>query len=164
MASVPPVYCVDTSSFVDLPRHYPQAVFPAVWTSLEQLVAAGRLIAPKEVLRELAKKDDVVHNWAKANGHMFVNLDGPQQTVLLQIMADFPTWVDSAASTPVADPFVIALARSGGAQRCVVSHELPGGPGAVKIPNVCQRYSVEHLRLVDVFVREGWTFHAAGGT
>jgi len=146
------------------PVTIPPAVFPAVWTSLEQLVVAGRLIAPREVLRELAKRDDVVHKWATANGHMFVNLDGPQQTMLTQIMTDFPGWVDLGASTPVADPFVIALARSGTAPRCVVSHENPGGPGAFKIPNVCQRYSVEHLRLVDVFVREGWTFHAGGVT
>lgn len=163
MASVLPVYCIDTSALIDLPRHYPQTVFPPVWSSLEQLIVAERLIAPKEVLRELAKKDDAVHKWARANGQMFVVLDGPQQTLLSQIMNDYQGWVDVSATTPVADPFVIALARTGGSPRCVVSHENAGGPGAVKIPNVCRGYAVEHIRLVDVFVKEGWTFTAGGG-
>lgn len=163
MASILPIYCVDTSALIDLPRNYPQVVFPPVWSSLEQLIVADRLIAPKEVLRELAKKDDAVHKWAKANGQMFVTLDAPQQALLSQIMNDYQGWVDVSTTTPVADPFVIALARSGGSSRCVVSHENAGGPGAVKIPNVCQRYTVEHIRLVDVFVKEGWTFTAGGG-
>ncbi len=161
MAKAQVVYCVDTSALIDLPRHYPQASFDAVWTSLELLIADKRLIAPREVLKELSKKDDAVHRWAKKNSSMFLDLDGPQQALLSQIMSDFQNWVDLAATSPVADPFVIALARTGGSSRCVVSHENPGGPGAVKIPNVCQHYNVDHIRLVDVFVKEGWRFHVS---
>lgn len=58
---------------------------------------------------------------------------------------------------------VIALARSrtladADAPRVVVSHELLGGRGATKVPNVCQQYGIQHMQLVDIFEREEWSF------
>jgi hypothetical protein len=53
------VYCIDTSALIDLPRHYPSKVFKGtVWQSIETLIGTGRLRAPREVRRELAKQDD----------------------------------------------------------------------------------------------------------
>lgn len=160
------VYCGDTSALIDLPRNYPSAVFGVVWDKLVGLIAEGRLIAPREVLRELLKKEDEVSAWAKANGAMFVDLEPAQQVMLTEIMTAFPNWVDHLTDRPVADPVVIALARSRlaanpGIPCWVVAHEQPGGPGAMKIPNVCQQYNVRHIRLVDIFVKEGWTFALA---
>lgn len=165
MAS-PPIYCIDTSALIDLRRRYPSKVFGALWAEIEGLVAAGRLIAPREVLRELEKGDDDMYKWAKTHSGMFVDLDKDQQELLKEILRSFSKWVDTETDRPVADPMVIALARhatlaNGGASRVVVSHEVPGGQGATKIPNVCQRYGIPHIQLVEMFYREGWSFPAA---
>lgn len=159
----PPSYCIDTSALIDLGRRYPPRVFGALWSKVEELIAAGRLIAPREVLRELQKGDDEMYQWAKGHPAMFVDLDHDQQILVAEIMAAFPSWIDTTTDRPVADPMVVALARSrtladSGAPRIVVSHEVPGGKGATKIPNVCQRYGVQHMQLVDVFEREKWSF------
>ncbi len=160
----PPVYCVDTSALIDLWRRYPAKVFGALWTAVEQLIDQGRFIAPREVLRDLEKRDDNVYKWAKKHSTMFVDLDAEQQALVKDMLKAFPKWIDLLSQQPEADPFVIALARSQslipGGPRIVVSHELPGGPGATKIPNACQKYNIPHIQLVDLFVKEGWSFHS----
>lgn len=164
MASAPPaIYCIDTSALIDLGRRYPPGVFGALWREVGELIDRGRLIAPREVLRELQTGDDEMHEWAKKHKRMFVDLDREQMALVTEIQAAFPRWVDHEAETPVADPFLIALARrqtilNSGIPRIVVSHENPGGPGATKIPNVCEHYGIEHIQLVDLFIREGWSF------
>ena len=154
---------MDTSSLIDLRRRYPPNIFGALWTEIEKLIEQGRLIAPREVLRELQKGDDDMYKWARKHQTMFVDLDQDQQALLTEILAAFPKWVDVETDRPVADPIVIALARqgtlaNGGAKRAVVSHELPGGKGATRIPNVCQQYGVQHIQLVEMFEMEGWSF------
>lgn len=70
-------YCIDTSSLLDgWVRHYPPDVFPSFWKNLEGMIEVGELIAPDEVLRELAKKEgDTLHQWAKQQGGLFYPLD-----------------------------------------------------------------------------------------
>ncbi len=166
MANEPPVlYCIDTSALIDLRRRYPPKVFGALWVEIEALITAGRLIAPREVLRELERGDDYMFKWAKRHGAMFVDLDANQQQLLREILVAFPKWIDLDTDRPVADPMLIALARTrsladGAATRIVISHEVPGGKGATKIPNVCQQYGIPHIQLVDMFDREGWSFPA----
>jgi len=164
MVSGPPaIYCIDTSALIDLRRRYPRKVFGALWAKVEELMAAGRLIAPREVLREVERGDDEMYQWAKKHRAMFVDLDHDQQTLLKEILAAFPSWVDTATDRPVADPMVVALARSrtlvdAGGPRIVVSHEILGGKGATKIPNVCQQYGIQHMQLVELFEKEDWSF------
>jgi hypothetical protein len=163
VSSPPAIYCADTSALIDLRRRYPPKVFGALWTEVERLINRGRLIAPREVLRELQRGDDEMYKWAKTHERMFVDLDEEQMALVREIQGAFPRWIDHEADAPIADPFVIALARrqtllNAGDPRVVVSHENPGGPGATRIPNVCERYGIEHLQLVDLFIREGWSF------
>jgi len=58
-------YIIDTSSLVKLNRENPLDVYPSVWKKLETLVAAGRLIAPKEVFNEISQNDDQLSKWDK---------------------------------------------------------------------------------------------------
>ncbi len=73
-------------------------------------------------------------------------------------MDQFPTWVDYDTALPVADPVVIALARSYNPTATVLAHERMGGAGAMKIPNVCAHYNIGYMTLPQMFVAEGWTF------
>lgn len=164
MAERPPrVYCVDTSALIDLPIHYPRSVFgDTVWRSLEHLISARRLRVPREVRRELGKREgDEIYRWVKARPTMIVGPDAHEQRLLREIMERYPDWVDHETTLPVADPVLIALARSYNPTGIVVTHERPRGPGALKIPNVCQHYGIQWMTLPQMFVNEGWRFSPA---
>jgi hypothetical protein len=38
---------------------------------MEGMIQEGRLVAPDEVLKELSKKDDDLHNWARLQHGLF---------------------------------------------------------------------------------------------
>ena len=57
-------YCIDASSLINLKQYYRRKVFSGVWDKIEEMVRAGRLIAPDEVRREI-EKDDLLGPWAK---------------------------------------------------------------------------------------------------
>lgn len=156
------IYCVDTSSFSEL-RAFRRDVFPRVWTKTEELIAQGRLIAPHEVLRELAKRNTDIYEWAKGQS-IFVELDDAQVAAVRDIQQRFNI-TDHDATGPVADELVVALPLSRIAGQLlspdryiVVTQESPGGRGATKIPNVCEAFGLECVRLADLFLREGLRF------
>ncbi len=50
------VYCVDTSSIIDLAHNYPADVFQSVWTRIDELLQSGRLIVHERVRSELLEQ------------------------------------------------------------------------------------------------------------
>jgi hypothetical protein len=151
-------YCIDTSALIDLWRRaYPRDIFASLWKNIESLISQGRLIAPREVYRELAKQDDHLFKWAKAHKQMFKNLDSEQANLVAEIEDKFQDFVDENKDTPEGDPFVVALGMS--KDFAVVSSETPANPGArPKIPDVCKAYNIKHFALLAFFRKENWTF------
>jgi hypothetical protein len=151
-------YSLDTSALLDgWVRYYPRDVFPKFWTGIEGLIAHGKMAAIDEVLRELEKKDDDVHGWAKRQSGLFVPVDAEIQGAVKTVVGRFPALVDTKRSRSTADPFVIALAL---VNKCaVVTGERPNGVGSKKprIPDVCHGLKVKCLTMVEVFREQGWT-------
>jgi hypothetical protein len=152
------VYCVDTSALVDgWVRYYPPDVFPQLWTKLEEMIHAKQLIAPDEVLKELSKKEDDPHHWAKRNGTLFLPLDSKIQAATQEVLAVFPRLVDSERDRSIADPFVIAVARVHAC--CVVTGEKSSGnPKRPKIPNVCDHFKVRYVNMLQFMREQKWQF------
>lgn len=121
---------------------------------MENLVSQGRLVAPREVLRELEQVDDELLRWASECKAMFHPLDQHQLDVVRAIETAFPDLVDPNKTIPDADPFVVALATSMAAT--VITSE--SARGRQKIPNVCSRYDVVCVDLVGLFKKEAWQF------
>ena len=157
------LYCIDTSSLIDL-KLYPRDLFGPLWVFLEEIIAAERLIAPNEVLRELEKGDDEIYKWALTQKKAFVDLTPELGTVLSEVLTDIPELAKTIAIRPgpYADPLVVALAllrvRSGASKCTVVTQERIGGVGSVKIPNLCSRYGISPVVLLDMVRLEGLTF------
>jgi hypothetical protein len=152
-------YCNDTSATLDgWKRYYPPDVFPSLWKYLEGLIAAVELIAPDEVLHELARNDDEVFQWAKAQVRMFVSLDEDIQRATQEVLAAFPKLVDTRKDRRRADPFVIALAEI---RLCVVvtNERNQGIPSRPRIPGVCEHFGIQCITLLQLMQDKGWSFH-----
>jgi hypothetical protein len=159
-------YCIDTSALIDLKNRYPQAVFPALWREMEELVDDGRLIAPSDVFEELKRGDDEISQWAKQHNTMF----RPQGADLIreagEVLKQVPDLADPNKIGAHADPFVVALAcmehRYGQSQlfqySCVVVSHESRSKGRRRIADACVYFGIECVTLPIFFARESWSF------
>lgn len=160
---MPNVYVVDTCSFFELKR-FPTDVFPTLRTKLDGLVGQSRVIAPREVYREIEKGDDEVREWARARPAIFIDLDTPTTTCLEEVLRQFAVLRDTTRlGTVFADPLIVALclARSRSDTQnsyVVVTEEALRGPGSLRIPNLCQPFGLQAIKFMDLFRRERLTF------
>jgi hypothetical protein len=152
-----PGYCIDTCALIDLwRRHYPPDVFESLWRDIENLIQQGMLTAPQEVLDEIASQDDDLLKWAKRNKNMFEILDQSQTNEVRNIERDFPDLIDPNKETPEADPFIVALAKMKG--WAVLTSEKQGTATHPRIPDICRRYGMRCLSLVEFFRELGWKY------
>ena len=152
-----PVYCVDTSAFVDAyTRRLQPTVFKGFWRKIDELIDAGRLVAPKQVLEELEDIHDDLYAWAKARERIFTQLDMYQKIEARNIAIAFPALTTKDPKKNYADPFVVALAKSRG--YTVVAQEVGGSDQDPKIPFICRRIGVPCFTLFDMMVNEKWEF------
>jgi hypothetical protein len=153
---VPGLYRIDTSSiirwFVEI---YPPTIFPALQTRVEELIAEGRLRAPKVVFDEIRPGDDC-HAWAKGHAEMFVEESEAVQAIVRQLMAAHRNAAKPLKCINGADPFVIAMAKVDGAT--VVADEHPGSHENRKIPFVCAAEGVDCITFQEMILAEGWRF------
>ena len=159
------LYIIDTSSLIELNKHNPMDIYPGVWKNMGGLVRSKQLIAPKEVLNEIAQTDDLLSEWAKVHGQMFVEPTETQIEIVKEILEKYPSLIKLDRKYD-ADPWIIALAiemnRSKQStlveiKRIVVTEEKIRGD-RVRIPYVCQEYTVEAIDILDMFRNERWTF------
>lgn len=157
MAS-PSIYCIDTSSilewFVDT---YPPSLLPKLPDRMEALIASGRLRSPKAVLDEI-KPGDECHKWVKSQVDFFVEESLAVQQLVKMLMATHHNPQKPLKGITGADPFVIAMAKSNGADWIVVSDEHAGSQENRKIPFVCSAEGVKCINFKAMMLAEGWTF------
>jgi len=154
-------YSIDTSALLDgWIRYYPPDIFPGLWRRLEALVATGDLAAIDEVLRELEKKDDDVHAWAKRQEGMWVAIDDDVQAAVAEILGQFEQLAGELKNRSFADPWVIALAQVHGCT--VVTGEQPSGKlTRPRIPDVCDALGIRCITLLELIREEQWVFGGA---
>ena len=159
------VYIIDTSSLIELNKHNPMDIYQTPWKKMNGLVKSGRLYAPKEVFDEINRFDDVLAEWAKNNSEMFIDPTEEQIKIAQEILKKYPSLIKKGKRY-AADPWVIALAiemiRSPQTtlvevKRIVVTEEKIRG-NRVRIPYVCQEYTVKAIDILDMFRMEGWKF------
>lgn len=145
-------YCIDTSALIAAwQERYPPENFPSVWQRFDGLIEDGRLIAPVEVHREIAKRSDELHGWLKARPGMFRELEEDIQIEAMRVLAAHPRLVGERKLRTSADPFVIALARVEALQ-IVTEEKLTNSLSRPNIPDVCQALNMPQcfdlLRLI----------------
>lgn len=158
-------YIMDSSSLIELNRHNPIDIFPSVWKNMESLISEGLLVAPVEVLHEITEKDDQLSKWAKTQPAFFRDPTKKQIEHLKGILKSFPSMVREDREYD-ADPWVIALAIEMTTdsqqtlfqiKKIVVTEEKLRGE-KIRIPFVCQKYSIDSINIIEMFRMEGWKF------
>jgi hypothetical protein len=130
---------------------------PALWTALDNLIQAGDLRATEEVLHELQRKDDDVHDWARQRPACFVEIDETIQLVVQDILRDHRRLLDTRKSRSGADPFVIALAQINDAT-VVTNERHTGSLNRPHIPDVCHALGVRCINILGLIREQGWVF------
>jgi len=150
-------YAIDTSAILDgHVRFYAPDVFPSVWEQIDDLISSGDLRSPEEVLRELAKKDDEVHKWARRREkQLFVQLDTELQRAVTAILGKHVNLVKAQKTRSVADPFVIGLAQINSCA-VVTAERASGSLNRPKIPDVCRDLGIECISLLELLRRCGF--------
>lgn len=159
------LYVIDTSSLINLNRYNPMDVYPSVWKKLEDLIKAGRLISPKEVLFEIQEGDDELLDWAKEQDSLFKDPTPRQIAIVQQVLQNYPSIVKIDRKYD-ADPWVVALAYEFATSPqktlielnpVVVTEEKLKG-NKVKIPLVCRQYGLNSVDIITMFRIESWKF------
>lgn len=149
-------FSLDTSGLLDAwVRHYPLDVFPTIWTHMDQAARNGEIFVVEEVVLELKRKDDGIHDWIEDREAMIVALDGDLQTRVSLIMSRHPRLVDTKKKRSVCDPWVIALAQARGLT-VVTGEKATRNLAKPKIPDVCKDLGLPCIEIVDFFRKQGW--------
>ena len=152
------IYCIDTSSIFEwFVRRYPPSILPNLPARMEALIAAGRLKAPKIVFDEIKPGDDC-HQWAKEQTGLFIEESQAVQRIVRQLMATHHNPLKPGKGINNADPFVIAMAKDGGADWTVVADEHPGSAEHRKIPFVCKYEKIRCITFQEMMHAEEWQF------
>ncbi len=159
MSDDPIKYCVDTSVLLHgWVRVYPPDILPELWERIGELIDAGMIVAPMDVLIELEKKEgDTLHEWCKERDQMFLEIGGYQDEIS-HIMANYPRLVDTVKGKSGADPMVIALAMSENPGLCVVTEERGGSENKPKMPYVCDQVGIRCINLLQMIRDMEWRF------
>ena len=109
---------------------------------------------------QLGSPNPHVQAWIKERKHIFTIPQTEELQVVAQILAipHFQSLIgikQQLNGTPVADPFVIALAKT--RNGTVVTEEV-FKPKASKIPNVCEQFKIPCINLEDFMQIQGWSF------
>lgn len=121
----------------------------------------NRLITPHEVVRELAKRYPETATWLEQHGAS-VDLDDDQLAAVRKVRKRYAL-TDDDQTDPSGDELVVALPLSRQPTQMtfeadvyvVVTQESRSATGARKIPNACEAFGLECIKLMDLFSREG---------
>ena len=131
-----------------------------MWQRLDELVAAGRLYSVREVQRDLERYNasEDIANWVKSNKRIFLLPTEDEIRIVTEILNNdeyrsLVTRKKIRQGDPVADPFLVAAAKSRNAQ--LVTQERDEG---VRIPRVCRDLGVRCFNLEAFLSIEGLRF------
>jgi len=155
-------FVFDTNAVEQLGHYYPSS-FPTFWDHFAVMVKERLAISVREVQRELERRDHKawLRAWLKEHPGFFT-VPGPAETAFVAEIfrvKHFQALVGERQrlqGTPVADPFVIAAARTRKGS-CVVTQETLK-PNAAKIPNVCDRFGIDWTDFEGFLKRNGWSY------
>lgn len=147
MSNLQQTYCLDSNVLIQAwQKYYSPNLCPSYWENLDQLGIQHRIFICEHVRDEVVRTDDDLSKWLK-NSKIPVQKTTEAVTLCLkEIYSANPNHkllVDSSKKRSLADPWVIAHAKSVGA--IVVTKEekiTAANTNHIKIPNVCDNMNI----------------------
>ncbi len=156
------MYVFDTNTLSAIFRHYYRSRFPSFWDKFEELIIQNEVISVREVYLEIKelRRGDNLSKWISDNEHFFEKPTIEELNFITEIyrIKHFQqnlTKKKMIQGGPFADPFIIAKARVNEA-KVVTLEEFK--PNAAKIPNICQRFSIDCINLEEFLTEQGLVF------
>ena len=155
------IYSLDTSALIAaFHERYPIENFPSLWRKIEELIRNGRLKMSQIVFDE-AMRDTDIKQWCdeyQLKPDFQVPIDELVQEQVSEVLSEFPRLVDNRTGKSGADPWVIALALTA-ENYIVLTEENPtDSKNRPKIPDVCDHFNLQCIKVVDLIKRENWIF------
>ena len=129
-------------------------IAPSFWKWLKETSDKGSIRTSTKVYGELLRGKDQLMRWCKLYRSCGLFID-PNVSTQKRI-SDISAYVTSKYESPFAvkflsgaDPWIIAHAMEEGGT--VVTHELLSNGKEVKIPNVCEKFSVSYVPVYQAF-------------
>ena len=154
-------YVFDNSPLSTLFRNYYPKRFPTLWKNFDAIIANGRLVSTREVIREIEDGPlDNLRAWAWDNETLFSSPTKEEGAFVTRIYG-VPHFQQNIELQKIlkggknADAFVVA--RAAVERRTVVTMEL-FKPDAARIPNICRHFAIPCLSLEEFMEKESWQF------
>jgi hypothetical protein len=151
------MYVFDTNVFISLGLYYPKR-FPTIWERVNILADSGDLVSVREVRRELENNCSSEHvlKWVDQYRQIFQIPTNDECQIVADIFSKnqylgFVKRNNILKGMPVADPFIIAAAKS--KNYFVVTQESNKSKGA-RIPTACIEFKVDCIDLEGFLERE----------
>ncbi len=149
-----PKYWLDANVFIDSSRrYYGFDIAPGFWEALVSAHHRAQLFSPKRVYDELSKGDDELKAWAQQNRGLFVDPTASVQrefTTIAEHVMKVYKGSHARRFLDGADPWLIAHAKADGGIVVSKEKQVESQSKKVKIPNVCQVFSVECIQVYDL--------------
>jgi hypothetical protein len=151
------IYLLDANAYINAKNLYYRMEFcPGFWEWLDQSFETGQVYSIGMVKNELSTFGDQLSDWVKDRPDHFLAADDEATQLefaqIVQFVMEHPVYTEPNRSSflRVADPLLIAKAKTMGAT--VVTHEslVPGNSTKVKIPNICREFGVEYCSTFEL--------------
>lgn len=166
-------YIVDSSSIIDIFRHYDPSTFGGLWKDIDKLIKSGRFTSHMEVFGELSKggtNPDAA--WLKAHKELFAEHTVRQAEIIRDLQKQFKTrtnyrkvLVASEKADYHADPWLLALATElQEAKRQKTIHGTKSKKYFIVTEDAgitefaTKELGMNCLKKNDLFKKEGWTY------
>ena len=158
----PPRYCIDTNVVLSFLKgtddeHYGADVFAPQWAVIENLIASGVIVAPRQVEHELTpwqKTVPTMNAWLKKRHHMFRDVETEAQLLAAKrIVRKYPVYGETLNF--LGDLEVMTLAHALGITVISLESESPfPSQKRPKIPNVCKEFGIDCVSVTGFLRRE----------
>ncbi|WP_082107319.1 DUF4411 family protein [Chromobacterium vaccinii] len=150
-------YLLDSNAYIQAKNfYYRMSICPGFWGWLDCNFQNGRVGSIDMVYDELVHAGDDLSSWVKQRKAVFMAVDDEATQSnfgeIAQFIVEHKTMREPHVSNflSVADPWLIAKAKTIGATLVTQEVLVPDNSTKVKIPNICREFGVSYCNTFDL--------------
>ena len=150
-------YIIDTSSILSQKssQSFKRKVYKTGWQYIDECLLKGRIVTCSEIQEEI--RDIEIKKWLIDNQCEIIGIDDEIQKNVKRVVKDNPKMISftkNGHDTSSGDAFLIATAMSHNLS--IITEE--NKDKLNKIPQICKKYDILTLSLLDFWEKEGLSF------